>query len=96
MRSLRDLWPQYADSVAFYAVNTNPTEGIESLVEFAEEEGYPWPIAQPDAGVIPNLRIAIQSSKIAMDGDGTIVYREGMGRGDVEEWRELFERLAAG
>ena len=31
--------------------------------------------------------------KIAFDGDGIIVYRDGYGAGDEDRWRDVFEKL---
>ena len=93
MRSLKDVYPEFAKSVDFYAVNTNPAEGIESLVEFAEKEGYPWQVAQPSQGDLARLNVRVQSTKVAFGSDGVIVYRDGFGGGDVGKWREVLDEL---
>jgi hypothetical protein len=35
-----------------------------------------------------------QSTKIAIDGNGVITYRDGFGRGDLDKWRKALEHLA--
>ncbi len=65
MRSLKDIHPEFADGVDFYVVNIDPSEKLESLAEFAENQGYPWPVAQPAEGVIARLDITMQSTKVA-------------------------------
>ena len=96
MRSLKKVYPAYADSVDFYAINVDPSDGLDDLAAFGEKEGYPWPIAQSDSDVLFKLHVTRQSTKIAFDANGVIVYRARMGDGDAEEWRSLFEDLSAG
>jgi hypothetical protein len=36
-----------------------------------------------------------QSTKIAIDGNGVITYRDGFGRGDLNKWRNTLEDLTA-
>ena len=96
MRSLKKVYPAYADSVDFYAINVDPSDGLDDLAAFGEKEGYPWPIAQSDSDVLFKLHVTRQSTKIAFDENGVIVYRARMGDGDAEEWRSLFEDLSAG
>ncbi len=96
MRSLKSVYPEFADEVDFYAVNYDTTESIESLVEFAEEQGYPWPVVQPVGRMIVDFGITYQSAKVAIGGDGIITYRAGFGRGDADEWRRVMAELAAG
>ena len=95
LRSLKNVYPEFANSVDFYVVNIDPTEDIQSLEEFGKNQGYPWPVTQPDEGMIVRLDIIMQSTKVAIDADGVIVYREGFGRGDLQKWREVFSELSA-
>ena len=67
---MKEIYPAYADSAAFYAVGTDPSEGIEQLVEYADAQGYPWPIAYPGDGMLSDLRVVVQSTKVAFDGQG--------------------------
>lgn len=92
---MKEIYPAYADSATFYAVGTDPSEGIEQLVEYADAQGYPWPIAYPGDGMLSDLRVVVQSTKVAFDGQGIIAYRDGYGGGDPETWRNVFEDLAA-
>ena len=94
MRSLKDVYPQYANGLDFYAVNMDPTEDMAKLEEFGENQGYPWPVAHSDRDTLSSLDVTYQSTKVAIDGNGVIIYRERMGGGDVDSWREVFEKLS--
>ncbi len=95
MRSLKSVYPEFANEVDFYAVNVDPTDKLESLIKFAEREGYEWQVAQPDASMLADFGITYQSTKVAIGGDGIITYRAGFGRGDADEWRRVMAELAA-
>ena len=94
MRSLKDVYPEYASGLDFYAVNMDPTEDMAKLEEFGENQGYPWPIAHSDRDTLSSLDVTYQSTKVAIDENGVIIYRERMGGGDVDTWREVFEKLS--
>ena len=96
MRSLKDqVGTNYDDRVEFYVVGTSPFESIEQLEEDRKEKDLPWPVAYPDEGMLESLSISSQASKIAIGGDGTITHRYGVGRGDYDNWRELFDNIAS-
>ena len=60
----------------------------------AWQNGHPWPVATAPGQVMADLGVTIQSTKIAFDSRGMITYREGMGQGNDEEWRQVFTELA--
>ena len=74
---MKGVYPEFADRVRFYAVGTDPTEGLDELERYREEQGYPWPIALPDPKMLSSFGVLSQSTKIAIDASGTI---EGMDR----------------
>ena len=96
MQSLKGVYPEFAESVAFFAVSVNPIDDTQRVAEFGERNGYPWPMAQPGEGMLESLRVTSHSTKVAFGPDGVIAYRAGFGKGSVQEWRELFKQLAAG
>lgn len=93
---MKDIYPQYADEVDFYAIGVHPgiVEDIETLETYRAERDHPWPVATAPARVMAELGVTIQSTKIAFDSQGTIVYREGMGLGSDEEWHQIFGELS--
>ena len=92
---MRGIWPDYADSVAFYAISVDLTEGIEELEAYRVRQGYPWPVAQPGQGMLAAFKVTTQSTKVAFDSTGVIRYRDSYGGGDEETWRSVFEELSA-
>ncbi|MDA0264446.1 MAG: hypothetical protein O3A93_09535 [Chloroflexi bacterium] len=90
---MKDVYPEYADRVDLYAVGQSPFEDIDLMEEYRIEQGYPWPVAKIDPNVLKSLNVFVQSTKIALNGDGVITYRAGYGDGGVEVWREVFENL---
>ena len=94
MRRLRDIYPDYADRVAFYAVGADPTESLSRLESYRQQEGYPWPVAEAVGPMLRDFRVTAQSTKIAIDSRGLITYRAGYGQGDPDTWRQVFQTLA--
>ena len=92
---MKEIWPDYADSMAFYVIGVDPTEDIGELEAYAGEQGYPWPVAQPGEGMLAAFKVTTQSTKVAFDSIGVIRYRAGYGQGDEETWRRVFEELSA-
>ena len=93
---MKGVYPEFAGRVRVYAVGIDPTEGLDVLERYREEQGYPWPIALPDPKMLSSFGVLSQSTKVAIDAGGTIIYRDGYGRGDPDTWREVFSRLAEG
>ena len=91
---LKDVYPEYQDSVDFYAVNIDLGEDLSSLVRFRDGQDHPWPVAQAPAGMLPEYNIQQQSTKVAIDRNGVIVFREGFGVEPAETWHELFRELS--
>jgi hypothetical protein len=91
---MKEIYPAYADEVAFYAVGTDPSESIKRLVEYADAQDYPWPMVYPGNGMLSDLRVVVQSTKIAFDEQGIITYRDGYGGGEDDTWRSVFDSLA--
>jgi FKBP-type peptidyl-prolyl cis-trans isomerase 2 len=91
---MKEVYPDYTDRVAFYAVGSDPGESLERLEGYRQEQGHPWPVAVGEGSLLRELDVLVQSTKIAFDSDGVITYRAGYGQGDPEEWRRVFEELA--
>lgn len=95
---MKGIYPAYAEQVDFYAVGVHPgvVEDLAALERYRRERGHPWPVATGENRMLADLKVTIQSTKIAFDRDGMITYREGMGRGDDATWQRVFAELAAG
>ncbi len=94
---MKDVYPEYAEQVNFYAVGTfsKAIESIEKLESYRVKRGHPWPVANPASSqILADLNVTIQSTKIAFDSRGVIIYRDGFGKGDPATWRQVFMELA--
>ncbi len=93
---MKEVYPEYAADVDFYAVGVHPgiVEDITALEDYRREQGHPWPVATAPGQVMADLGVTIQSTKLAFNSRGVITYREGMGLGDDETWRQVFGGLA--
>ena len=91
---MKEIWPDYAGDVPFYAINIDPTDSFENIEAYREKQGYPWPVAQPGAGMLASFKVTSQSTKIAIGSDGVIIYRDGYGKGSDETWIQVFKDLA--
>jgi len=90
---MKDVYPEFADSVDFYAIGQSPFESIDQLESYRIKEGYPWPIAEVDPDVLRPLRVLQQSTKIVLNHEGIITYRAGYADGGAGKWREVFTDL---
>ena len=90
-----DIYPEFADQVEFYAIGQDPTETLGDLERTRKARGYTWPIAEPIDSMLMDLRVLQESTKIAFDSDGVVVYRRG-GGGGISAWPGVFRKLAEG
>ncbi len=95
MQRLKSVYPEYAGQVAFYAIGSDPTEGISTLESYRQKQGYPWPVAEAVGATLRDLQVQVQSTKVAFDANGVIIYRDGYGKGSDDRWRQVFQELAA-
>ena len=91
---MKEIYPEYADEVAFYGIGVDPGESIELLEAYSDSQGYPWLMAIPNPDMLHKFNIQVQSSKVALDRNGVIVYRDGYAKGSDETWRSVFEEIA--
>ena len=90
---MKDVYPEFAGKVDFYAIGQSPFESIDQLESYRVKEGYPWPIAEVNPDILKELRVLRQSTKIVLDHRGVVTYRAGYADGGVNEWREVFSDL---
>ena len=93
---MKDVYPEFASRVDFYAIGQSPFEDLDQLESYRQKQGYPWPVAEIDFNILKDLRVLQQSTKIVLDSHGVITYRAGYGSGGPDEWREVFAALVAG
>lgn len=93
MRGISSVYPAFEDSVDFYAVGFN--ESLDVLSAAQDRNGHPGEVAKPSASMLKDFNVTRQSTKVAIDANGIIVYRAGIGQGDSNEWHGVFIELSA-
>ena len=96
MRSIRDLGPAAVENVNFYIVGSDPRQTLDSLEADRQGEGYPGAVAEIAGSGLRDLKILQQSTKIALDGNGVITYRDSFGQGSIGTWSRVLTNLASG
>ena len=93
---MKTVYPEYSQDVKFYAVGFDRSEDLNHLDRFAQNNGYPWPVAVSEANIVRELGVTQQSYKIAIDGQGVQIYRASYGSSNPDEWRKVFTQLSGG
>ena len=84
------------ENVNFYIVGSSSNQTLDSLEADRQSEGYPGVVAEIQGDGLRDLKILQQSTKIALDGNGVITYRDSFGRGNTETWSQVLRDLASG
>ena len=95
MRSIKGLDPKFTDNVNFYIVGSSPGQTVDVLEKDRENEGYPWPVAEIAGNGLRDLEVVAQSTKIALDANGIITYRDSFGQGNIETWGQVLADLGS-
>ena len=93
MRGIGAVYPAFEDQIDFYAVAFN--ESLETLSAYQSRSGHPGDVATPGGSMISDFNVTSQSTKVAIDANGVIIYRAGGGQGDTNEWEGVFKELTA-
>ncbi len=96
MRSIRDLGSGAVENVNFYIVGSDPSQTLDKLEANRQDEGYPGAVAEIADTGLRDLKIIKQSTKIALDGNGVITYRDSFGQGNIDVWGQVLTDLASG
>ena len=67
---------------------------MEQLIEFGENQDYLWPVANPSETMLHDLSVISQSTKIAIDSNGTVIYNAGYGSGNIHLWSDVLTLLS--
>ena len=92
---MKDIYPEFADRVDFYMVGQDLSETLEEMERYRVQQGYPWPAAQPPRSMLLDLKVLQQSTKVAINAQGMITYRDGYQGGTDTVWRTVFQKLAS-
>ena len=83
---MKEIDQELGGNPTFVAVNIGYNSSLTELKSFSKSENYKWKVGKASKDMLKAFGVTIQSTKIAIDRTGTIVYREGYGRGTPEEW----------
>ena len=91
---LKDIYPEYQDSVDFYAVNVDTGEDLDSLIRYGDEEGHLWPVAQAPAAMPPQYDVSHVPTQVGIDRYGVVAFRGDNGAEPEETWQRVFSELS--
>jgi len=92
---LKAIQTEYAEKVAFYIVGSDPGESLATWESYREKQGFPWAVGIAQGTTLRDLNVQVQSTKLAFDSRGVIIYRDGYAQGNADKWRQVFQELAA-
>ena len=93
LTQMKDIYPEFSDEVAFYLVGQDTTETLDEIIAYKERQGQTWEVAAPNLQLLRDLNVLSQSTKVAFDHNGVIVYRDGYRGGSPDKWRDVFREL---
>ena len=95
LNELKALQPLYENDITFIAIDIDTGADLEELRVFANDQGYPWQIGISSRKLLREFRILTQSTKVAIDRHGVIIYRGGFAEGNIDEWTSIFKTLSS-
>ena len=90
---MKEIDQDVGGNSTFVVVDIGYNSSLTELKNFSELQKYKWKVGKAEGNMLKDLGITIQSTKIAIDRTGTIVYREGYGRGTPEEWFSIIKDI---
>lgn len=93
MQTAKSIYPDYQDEVAFIAVDVDPSESADTIISYAEQQGYPWEMAVHHGDVQSAFGVSRQPSKVFIDGDGVITFRAAGRSNNADQWREALDAV---
>ncbi len=93
MGQLKDVHPEYADRVNFLAVNVDPSESVEKILSYKQDQGFTWPMTSADTEMVKSYNVTRQAAHVTLDSNGVILSSVRYGSENADDWRTLFEGL---
>ena len=75
------------------AISIDPFESLEKVEVFRESLGYSWPVTKAESDFFRDYNILVRATKVAVDTNGVIIWREGYGATSSKEWHQVFQDL---
>ena len=108
LRRLTEISKNKSSKVGFFIVAINPLEDMNEFSDavilrinnqsgqmftYMDSSDGGWNVALPLGQMLADFKVRSQSTKIAIDSKGLIVYRDGYGKGDEWLWETVFDKL---
>ena len=93
MRQLKEIHPEYADSVDFLAVNVDTRESADKLLSYKQSEGFVWPMTTADTNMLREYNVTRQAGHVTLYDTGIIATSINYDSPSDDGWRSLFEEL---
>ena len=84
---------EIADISEVFIVAADPTESLLDIRSMISDIDLPWQPATPSAGLLVDLGIKVQSTKLVLDNENTVVARYGYGGGNSKQWISVLSSL---
>ena len=94
MRQLKEIHPDYADSVDILAVGIDPSEDASDILSYKDSHGFIWPMTTADVEMLKAYGVTRQAAHMTLDASGVIVSELSTKAEKEEGWRELLEALS--
>ena len=91
---MKKIHPNFEDKVSFIPVDIGNSTDFRELNDFATKNSYTWVMGKAGRSTLEILKVTSRSSKIAINANGTIVYRAGMAQGTDEDWKAVLHQLS--
>ena len=92
---VKNIYPKYADKVAFLAIDLDLNEGSGLIQKYKERKGLnKIDFAEGNADVLSNYAIKYTTTKYAIGKNGLILYK-GSGVFNEQQWEVLFNGMVS-
>ena len=95
MRTLSQIYPEFSESVSLIVVGFGPSQTISTLREYQAENDSLAVFAEGPNTVLESFSVTTRSTKIGLNRDGVVVFREGYGMADADTWRSRLRSIAS-
>ena len=93
MAQLRNVHPEYADRVNVLAVNVDPGESAEKILNYKNSEGFTWPMTTADTDMLRAYGVTGQASYASVDSNSIIIDGVSSASNNADDWRKVFDGL---
>jgi hypothetical protein len=87
------IYSEYEDDVTLVSVGFGAAQTIEVLEEYRQQNDIPWDMAEGGFQVLSDYEVRTQATKLAMNSQGTVLFRKGYSTNSADDWRGYFESI---